>query len=183
MTGSPADRRETRRPVADVDDDPNVADRGFSSPPCFMHEVDPAWTGHMRTGEVVALLNLLLEAERAGAKVTRAMAGEATSPEAHRVLAGIAGDEARFCAMLARHVERLGGTPSPKTGAFREKVMALADEGARLALLDRGQAWVVRKIAESLPRLQDDSLHADLAEMLEVHERNLARSGGLRTGG
>ncbi|MBL26264.1 MAG: hypothetical protein CMM50_01755 [Rhodospirillaceae bacterium] len=148
-----------------------------------MHEVDPAWLGRWPVAEVIDLLNVLLEAERAGAKVTRAMAGDATSPEAREALTDIAGDEARFCAMLSRHVERLGGTPSPKTGAFREKVMALEDEAARLALLDKGQAWVVRKIAEALPHLSDDALHADLVDMLDVHERNLVRSGALRPGG
>ena len=32
-------------PVADIDEDPNVEIRPFSSPPCYAHEVDPAYFG------------------------------------------------------------------------------------------------------------------------------------------
>ena len=35
-----------RKPgIADIDDDPNVEIRPYSSPPCFAHEVDPAYFG------------------------------------------------------------------------------------------------------------------------------------------
>ena len=32
-------------PVADIDEDPNVEIRPFSSPPCYAHEIDPAYFG------------------------------------------------------------------------------------------------------------------------------------------
>jgi hypothetical protein len=31
--------------VADIDEDPNIELRPFSSPPCYAHEVDPAYFG------------------------------------------------------------------------------------------------------------------------------------------
>jgi hypothetical protein len=34
--------------------------------------------------------------------------------------------------------------------------------------------WVVRKLRELLPRVRDNSLHADLSEMLRSHEANIA---------
>ena len=34
-----------RPPVADIDEDPNVELRPYSSPPCYAHEVDPAYFG------------------------------------------------------------------------------------------------------------------------------------------
>jgi hypothetical protein len=34
----------------------------------------------------------------------------------------------------------------------------------------------VRKLREMLPRVRDDRLHADLAEMLQSHEANIART-------
>ncbi|MGD8808976.1 MAG: hypothetical protein PVG24_05190 [Gammaproteobacteria bacterium] len=37
--------RLEKPPIADVDEDPNVELRPFSSPPCYAHEVDPAYFG------------------------------------------------------------------------------------------------------------------------------------------
>jgi nitronate monooxygenase len=59
-------------------------------------------------------------------------------------------------------------------GAFYDKAMAISDLGERIAFLNRGQGWVVRKLREMLPRVRDDSLHADLTEMLRSHEANIA---------
>ena len=52
--------------------------------------------------------------------------------------------------------------------------MAIADPGERVIFLNRGQAWVVRKLREMLPRVRSDRLHADLSEMLRSHEANIA---------
>jgi hypothetical protein len=82
-------------------------------------------------------------------------------------------DEARWCAMLHRHVKALGGKPSPNIGAFYGKAMAVTDLRERIAFLNRGQSWVVRKLREMLPRIRNDRLHADLSEMLRSHEVNI----------
>lgn len=37
------ERRKTE--IADIDEDPNVEIRPYSSPPCYAHEVDPAYFG------------------------------------------------------------------------------------------------------------------------------------------
>lgn len=47
----------------------------------------------------------------------------------------------------------------------------------RITFLNRGQAWVVRKLREILPRVRSDQLHADLAEMLQSREANIALAG------
>ena len=52
--------------------------------------------------------------------------------------------------------------------------MAISDLGERIGFLNRGQGWVVRKLRELLPRVRDNSLHADLSEMLRSHEANIA---------
>lgn len=47
----------------------------YSSPPCYAHEIAPddvLDSQTMKTEELVGLLNVLLEAERAGAKVLAA---------------------------------------------------------------------------------------------------------------
>jgi hypothetical protein len=78
--------------------------------------------------------------------------------------------------MLSEHLKALGQAPSSKTGAFYEKAMAITDMAARVAFLNRGQAWVVRKLREILPKVRDDRLHGDLKTMLEAHDANIARA-------
>lgn len=52
-----------------------------SSPACSMHEADEAYMGYASKDELVAFLNELLEAERAGARVTFESARAAGSAE------------------------------------------------------------------------------------------------------
>lgn len=130
---------------------------------------------------MLALLNQLLEGERAGARGIMAMSGAAPHAENRELLRAIARDEARFCAMLIRHVTRLGGAPSTRTGGFYAKLASLEGTDAQLDLLDRGQGWVVRKLCDALPRIADAALRADLREMLEAHLRNIDRCRALRT--
>lgn len=150
-------------------------DKGFASLPSIRGEADPAPGGCLGKEETIAFLNQLLEAERAGAKGVAARAGAAEEPGLAPLLRALAQDEARFCAMLARHVARLGGSPSAETGDFLAKLAPVADTGAWLDLLNRGQGWVARKLGEALPRIHDDALRRDLEEMLAVHEQNIAR--------
>jgi hypothetical protein len=103
------------------------------------------------------------------------MAQGANDAEQRGALREVAMDEARFCAMLVRQVTRLGGAPSRVTGAFYDKVIALNSPAERLALLNRGQDWVARRLREALKRLADPALLPDLEEMLETHEHNVAR--------
>jgi len=145
-----------------------------SSPACAMHEADDAYMGYAGKDELIAFLNELLEAERAGARVTLESARAAGNGPLAGLLQAIQRDEARWCAMLLGHIKALGAAPSWKTGAFYEKAMAIADLGERVIFLNRGQGWVVRKLREMLPRLRDERLHRDIAEMLRAHEANIA---------
>jgi nitronate monooxygenase len=85
-------------------------------------------------------------------------------------------DEARWCAMLLKQLKVLGVPASTKIGAFQDKALAIKDLPERIAFLNRGQGWVVKKLREMLPKVRDDSLHRDLSEMLESHEVNIART-------
>lgn len=127
-------------------------------------------------------LNTLLEAERAGAKVLAALIRQNGAPEGNALLREVGRDEARYCAMLTQLIERLGGTPSPATGAFQDKVMALPTLTERLALLNRGQAWVARRVEEALPRIEDTAIYAELTEMRDTHRANVAACGVLLDG-
>jgi tellurite resistance-related uncharacterized protein len=133
--------------------------------------------------ELVACLNELLEAERAGARVTLETARASKDPAIAELMRHIQHDEARWCAMLLRRIRGLDGIASPKMGAFHAKAMAIDDIAARIAFLNRGQGWVVRKLREIIPRVRDASLHADLNHMLSSHIANitLANSADTRT--
>jgi hypothetical protein len=154
----------------------------YSSPPCFLHEIDSSYVGYTGREEVLALLNELLEAERAGVKVAVRLSQEASESAVDAALQALAVDEARFCAMLCQQIERLGGAPTRRTGDFHNEVMAVDGIEARLRLLDRGQGWVVRKLREALPRIADEALRHELQEMLTVHERNIEHCDRLSTG-
>lgn len=146
----------------------------LNSPACAMHEADDAYMGYLGRDELIGFLAELLEAERAGARVTFETARAAASAPIAELMRAIQRDEAHWCGMLTRHLWALGETPSDKVGAFYGKAMAIADLGERITFLNRGQGWVVRKLREALPRVRDDRLHADLAEMLRSHETNIA---------
>ena len=161
-------------------DDKASLDAG--SPACSMHEADDGYMGYATKDELVAFLNELLEAERAGARVTLETARGANTPQIAELMLTIQKDEARWCAMLSRHLKALGSAPSTRTGAFYDKAMAIADLGERLIFLNRGQNWVVRKLREALPRVRDDGLHRDLAEMLQSHEANIALAEAVASG-
>lgn len=123
--------------------------------------------------EVLATLNELLEAERAGAKVTLETARQAERPALVQLMQHIQHDEARWCAMLLQQIRILGGTASPRIGAFYDKAMAIEDIAERIVFLNRGQGWVVRKLRELIPKVQDDQLSRELHHMLTSHEANI----------
>jgi hypothetical protein len=84
-------------PAASVEEDPNAAVT-CSSPPCFMHELDPSYLGYLPREEVRARVAALLAAEW-----------------------GDAGpDQARLRAALRRHLEGLEGRPDREPGASGE---------------------------------------------------------------
>ena len=129
----------------------------------------------MNREELLGFLNTMLEAERAGAKALLHMARDAQSKDVALLAKELHRDEARWCAMLTAAIRGLDGEPSAKTGDFYDKVMAIAEEGPRLAFVNRGQAWVARKLREALPAIADARLAEDLAVMLTSHEENIAK--------
>lgn len=124
--------------------------------------------------ELVAFLNELLEAERAGSRVTARTARDIDDDDLKRLIADIQRDEAKWCGVLVKALKTLDGAPSTQVGAFYDKAMAIDDLSARLAFLNRGQGWVARKLRDMLPRIGDAGIQGDLAEMLAAHERNIA---------
>lgn len=125
--------------------------------------------------ELLAALNELLEAERAGARVAMESARDIPPSELAALVQDIHKDEVRWCGMLMRVIKAMDGTPSSATGAFWGKAMAIADMEQRLLFLNRGQAWVVRKLQALIPRIDDTQVQAELAAMLAAHHTNIER--------
>jgi hypothetical protein len=104
-----------------------------ASPVCYAADADAAYMGYAPRSELIAALNILLEAERAGAKVALASAKppigtDSPMHDAYRpLMLSVRDDEARWCAMLTRHIQHLGGEPSQRTGDFYGKALAITD--------------------------------------------------------
>ncbi len=128
----------------------------------------------MPVEELVGLLNELLEAERAGAKVLAEFLNdcERDTPTWKR-LAAVQRDEAKNCMVLMDLVRRVNGIPSAETGDFLGKALAVEGKVARLQFLNRGQQWVARRISEALPRLEQDFVRSALFAMQESHLCNI----------
>ena len=147
------------------------------SRPRFSHEIaqnDLGKSQMMTTVELVGLLNMLLEAERAGAKVLAAFLQdyEPDTPAWSQLLA-VQRDEARNCSILIDLIRRMSGIPSTATGAFLNKALAVEDRIARLQFLNRGQQWVARKINEALPYVEQGFARGALFAMQESHLLNI----------
>lgn len=133
-------------------------------------------TDQVSTTAVIAALDELLEAERAGARVTMPATTDPGTDEGRALVAEIHRDETRWCRALMAAIRRLDATPGSRTGAFYEKATGIADVDERLRFLNRGQAWVVRRLEALLPRLDDPVTIGDLTAMLEAHRTNIART-------
>jgi hypothetical protein len=120
-----------------------------------------------------AFLNTLGEAERAGGRVLHELTELARSPELKELLKKVGHDEGYWAGELAAQVRRLGGQPSNATGDFVGKVRAVGDFVAKLELLNRGQRWVIRKIEEQLPSIDEPHLRAFLSVMAKGHHANI----------
>ncbi|MGH8516357.1 MAG: nitronate monooxygenase [Panacagrimonas sp.] len=153
---------------------------GRASPVCYADSLETreAPDTAARRREILARLDELLEAERAGARVTLRSARHTEDEQLRSVIESIHHDEVRWCAMLSRLVRSLHGTPSTRTGAFYDKAMAVEDLRERMDLLNRGQGWVVKKVRELLaliPEKDDAATAHDLDQMLVAHRTNIDR--------
>ena len=115
----------------------------------------------------------LLEAERAGVKCLAAMADQTPEGEKKDFLVFLRDDEGRFCAGLYRLIQERGGTPTDRVGSFADKVLSIEEEAERLALLVKGQVWVVRKIDEIPPAEMTPDEKSFFDDMHKAHVVNI----------
>jgi nitronate monooxygenase len=153
--------------LAEVRTSPTTLDRHSAAAPL---QGDADYIGRV---ELAAEMNVLLEAERAGARVAARLTAEAPDGAFKSLARAIHADEIRWCKVLFRAVNDLGATPSEKVGDFYEAAMAIDGPEARLAFVNRGQGWVAKKLRSLIPRLRDVELRNLMTEMLEAHVGNI----------
>jgi hypothetical protein len=126
--------------------------------------------------EVLSLLNALLEAERAGAKMTSVfMRNCEAGTVIWRRLNTLQREEAMNCAVLIGLIRRFGATPSTATAAFLRKALVVQGADARLAFLNRAQTWAVELIRSALPCIDDPLVKPALKRILLCHIVNIDR--------
>lgn len=121
---------------------------------------------------LVGAFNELLAAERAGAQVAAASLKEVRNEVQRSVLQQVHRGEADSCRRLRDCLLIMGAEPTRERGAFYEKCMAIPDLVERMALVDRGQQWVIRKLEALLPQLTDPRLREQLEAVLITHQDN-----------
>jgi nitronate monooxygenase len=127
----------------------------------------------MDRDDLVGELTTLLEAERAGARVGASLVAEAPDAEYEALAVSIHADEVKWAKALFEALVQLGAEPSDKVGDFYEKAMAVPDFENRLAFTNRGQAWVVRRLNDLVPQIEDPGLADMLQAMLDAHIENI----------
>jgi hypothetical protein len=125
--------------------------------------------------ELISALNELLEAERAGARVTLETAQQLDKADLKELVSDIQHDEVRWCKMLLTIIRTFQMTPSMETGSFYEKAIAISDIPERLLFINRGQGWVVRRLEGLIPRVTDVHIQSKLQAMLDAHQVNIDR--------
>jgi hypothetical protein len=123
--------------------------------------------------ELAALLNRLLEAERAGHKLLEVMAQETSEPQMKALFANFTDIEVSDTAVLEGLIRLHGGVPSTKVGDFADKVLSLPNLHDQMTLLSRGQAWVARKVEQALALNPPVDIAAFLKEMANRHRHNM----------
>lgn len=118
------------------------------------------------------LLQDLLSAERAGARVASESLEQCSDPETRAVLEQIRQGEVESCKLVLNCLKHLGIEPNRETGAFYGKAMAIESLQERLPFVDKGQQWVIRKLREYLPGCEDELIRGELEKMLHIHEVN-----------
>lgn len=144
-----------------------------SSPICYAEAVDDAYMGSIVRDALVAELNLLLELERAGARIAGQLVIDADDPELKGLARAIHTDKSRWCRMLLAAIAALHGAPSLEVHAFYGEATSIGDVVARIVAVNGCQLEVAARLRRLLPQVRADGLHATLSEMLAAHERNI----------
>ena len=127
----------------------------------------------MMDAKLEAMLNQLLESERAGHTLLEAMTHETADPEIKSLFENFTDIEVSDVSVLEGLIRLHGGAPSMKTGDFAKKVLNIDNLHDQINLLSRGQAWVARKVEQVLALNPPLDIAAFLKEMANRHRHNM----------
>ncbi|MHA6137880.1 DUF6306 domain-containing protein [Pseudomonas mohnii] len=122
--------------------------------------------------DTISLLQELLEAERAGARLALDTMKEATDEKQLMLLNEIHIGEAESCRRIRDCIKYLGGEPSLVVGEFYVKAMSIDDIVERLFFIDRGQRWVIKKLIRNLELIPSTFVKKELEYVLRIHILN-----------
>ena len=166
--------------------DPNHATTSASSPDFGVDaggELAPArFNGPLTDSELDALLNLLIEATRAGAKVAAVFACRAQCQEKRGMYLDIQADASKTIQALARILKTRGIEPSAATNGFFDRAMDLPEKADRVAFFVRGQAWLVATLREALPHIADSEIVQIFRDCATQADRNRVRAMSFQLG-
>jgi hypothetical protein len=144
-----------------------------SSPVCYASEAGDDYMGFADRGELARELNLVLETERANAKLGSRLADQARHAEYRALAKAIRANATKGCRALTAALEPLGVEPSQGVADIYGQVMAVSSFEGRLALVNFDQGRVARRLEKLLPRIRHDALHRVLRELLQSHVANI----------
>lgn len=127
----------------------------------------------MSDGEVVAMLNGLLEETRAVARVLARTAGTYSASPVGETLANIANAEAASCVTLWREIESRGAEASSVTGELYATALKRQSIFRRLPIVLDAERDIVRRICDILPHIGSFRLEARLWRILKTEERSI----------
>lgn len=154
-----------------------------ASPACALHEADPAWRGWLDDAALVSLLESLLARVQAATRGAARIARDAADPALEALLRDLARLRARDCALLTRHLARLGADVEGEVDPWLDDLLAAGRLGARLALIEAELAETAARLRAALREIGDDALYADLAAMAAALEAAAVRAAALRPPG
>lgn len=166
--------------------DPNRATASATLPELTLGdsgEFSPTrFDGPLTDSELDALLNLLIEATRAGAKVAAVFACRAQCQEKRGMYLDIQADASKTIQALARILKTRGIEPSAATNGFFDRAMDLPEKADRVAFFVRGQAWLVATLREALPHIADAEIVQIFRDCAVQADRNRVRAMSFQLG-
>lgn len=158
----------------------------LASPVCYAPDAPNTYQGFADDDEIVAELNLLLEAKRASTRVAVRWAAEAPDATLRAAAKTIYAEELQARRILFEALIRLNAAPSQRVGGFFDNAMAIHGAAARLKFMRREQDWVCTRLRALIPRIRDDDLHRALTRVVKAQGRSAAlerrRARGERDG-
>ena len=161
------DKAQSQQPANLVDTVQN-----YSSPACWMHEVDPGYLGYWSEEEVVAFLEVLLEQERGGTKAF-ANIGQAADLQISDLILESELDQVEICVLLKEEIAvRRTAVAAPRERMTNEHRTKCSLERA-IAFATTNQAGLVQAIEEAVPNILDAELNSHLKRMLQLHRKQI----------